>query len=171
MIPIPKLILPTDIRTGIAMKEVARILTATEGKTSAKENEEIFSIFFSVASIKQSATDFFRKETAPAGCIFDISVEHEGIADILAAQRQRIRWIFAVDCVRVPKELYASVTPEQALQQAGVATGIKLNKKYGFPVHHMYGDSRVYSGPSNTGTANANLLFIHGYKEQVGKYS
>jgi hypothetical protein len=165
------IILPSDIRASIAMKEVARILTATEGTTSAEKNDEIFQTFFSVDSIKQGALDFFRKTTDPLAAIFDICVEHEGITDVLAAQREKTRWIFAVDCARVPREMYGTVTPQQALQQAGVATGIKLNQKYGFPVHHMYGDSRVFHGRSNTGNKNVNLLFLHGYKEQVGKYS
>lgn len=168
---IPKIILPNDIRATIAMQEVAKILTDTEGKTSPEKRDEIFQIFFSVDQIRRQSQDFFRKESAPVGAIFDICVDQIGITDILAAQREKTRWIFAVDCARVPKEMYATVTPEQALQQAGTATGIKLSNKYGFGVHHMYGDSRVYSGPSNTGAKNVNLLYIHGYKEMTGRYS
>lgn len=168
---IPKIILPSDMSATISMKEVAKILTATEGKTSQKENDEIFSIFMGMAKVRQDMKDFFSKTTDPVGEIFDCMVEHEGITNVLDAQRKPIRWIFSVMCTRIPMDVYKTTTPEQALRQAGEGIGMKLCQKYGVKVHFMYGDSRVYGGPSNTGRSNVNLGFVFGYKEDTGQFS
>lgn len=168
---IPKIILQADIRASIAMKEVARILTETEGKTTPDKNEEIFRTFMGVDEISTNVVNFFRKESAPIAEIFDGCVEATGLTDVLSVNHEKVRWIFGITCARVPKATYETVPPEAALRQAGEATGVKLNKKYGFPVHFMYGDSRVYGGPSNSGNKNVNLAYFFGYKEQVSRYS
>lgn len=168
----PKIILGTDIRAEIAMKEVAKILTATEGVTSKEKIDEIASIFFGTEVIGRAAKDFFTKANDKVADVFDICVTATGIINILDAQRKPTRWIFGVSCARIPRDLYKTTTPEDSTKQVGTAVGIKLNKKYGFPVHMMYGDSRVYSGPCNTGhKENINIAYLFGYKENTGELS
>lgn len=155
------------MKAKIALIEVAKILTATEGATTKDKVDEIFQIIFGISSVSSGLNDFFRKETSPIGDILKEWVQAEGLVDVIDINHMKTNWCFCVRAARIPKEFYESTGAESATRLAGEAIGVTLGKK----VHLMYGDSRLYKGPCNTGNKFINVAFIFGYKENTGRWS
>ena len=162
-----KIILPSNNTASISLKEIAKILTATEGKTSPDKVEEIFRIFFGINEVKTGLNDFFRKSNEPAANVFGQWIETVALTDVLATEFHSVNWHFAVRGARIPKDIYEETGPERAIHLAGASLGQSLTKN----VYFMYGDSREYKGPCSTGNTFKNSAFFFGYKENVSKYA
>ncbi len=164
------IIIPADAKTVSALKQVAKILTDTEGQTTKDKVDEIFQIFFDIEKVRTGLTDFFRKETAPMGDILTERVEAGGLLDVIDMQHGNAQWCFAIRAARVPTKFYNSVTPDVACRQAGETIGKALVRGKE-ELLFVYGDSRVYGGPSNTGPKFTNLAYIFGYKQKHNRYT
>ena len=170
---IPSFVFSTDAAARKnAAKEVAKITFENEGKIGNEMCQQIFEILFGVASVRNDINNFFKNRDDKIDNVFIEFVEQDGFTDVIDSVVEKINWAVVVSCCKVPAKLYKKQPPDTQLRLAGEATGkfiIKDNPRA--EIAFVYGDSRVYSGGSNSEKNTVNICYIFIYKEKVSRYS
>ena len=142
---IEKILLNSDATVTAGLQEIAKILTATEGKDTTNKRDEIFSILLGIGTIRGELKSFSQRKEANVVNILSKWVEAQSVIDVIDLKHGKAQWYFVLRAARIPKAIYQTSTPEKVLQT--VANGIL--QTFTEKVFYVYGDSRINTDNSD----------------------
>lgn len=155
--------LSSDNSIKAGLKEIAKILTNTEGLETQAKKDEIFQIVLSANRVKERINSFIDTDKAYNSTIFNYWVKANSVIDVIDLKHDDVDWCFVLKISRIPKVIYESVSPEASLKIAAmtIQQGLQVNTM------HVYSDSRIREESNNHEPDKIDVLFLLAYKAGV----
>jgi hypothetical protein len=160
---IEKMLSNSDATVNASLQQIAKILTATEGKDTTDKRDEIFSILMEIGTLNSELQSFCKRKEDKVVNILQKWIVAESVIDVIELKHGKAEWYFVFQAARIPTAVYNQGKPKDILHTVANTVLQTISKK----AFYVYGDSRINGAPGASNDTSQLVCFFMAFKAGV----